>query len=95
MFGLDTSQYYYAIFILAIVIPIAWIRDIGRLSWTFAVGTFVILSTVIVVVCYCVSSLISFGPGPGIVAWNREGYIVTLGFVVYAYEGIGVVMPIM
>jgi solute carrier family 36 (proton-coupled amino acid transporter) len=29
------------------------------------------------------------------VAWNRAEYLVTLGFVVYAFEGIGVVMPIM
>jgi len=95
IFGLDTSKTYYAISLLCIIIPIAWVRDIGRLSWTFMIGNFVILGTVIVVSYYCISSLVENGPGPDLQALNRNSWLVTLGFVVYAYEGIGVVMPIM
>lgn len=57
IFGLNTSKTTYAVLLLCIIIPIAWVRDIGRLSWSFMLGNFVILSTVIVVSCYCISML--------------------------------------
>jgi amino acid permease len=71
IFGFNSPTFYYAAFILMICIPLAWIRDIGKLSWTFFVGNFVILATVIVVLCYCTSSLVANGPGPDLEFWNR------------------------
>lgn len=64
IFGLDTSKAYYAVLVLMICIPIAWIRDIGKLSWTFMLGSFIILATVIVTCIYCISFLEQSGPGP-------------------------------
>ena len=96
IYGINSSKLTWSIIMLAIAIPLAWVRDIGKLSFTFMIGIFIIMFTVIVVSGYCISIISEQGgPAPGIVAWNRSEYLVTLGFVVYAFEGIGVVMPIM
>lgn len=95
IYGVDSPKLWYAIIVLSMCIPLAWIRDLGKLSWTFMIGTFVICVTVIVVVCYCTTSLVNNGTAEGVVAFNKSSFLITLGFVFYAYEGIGVVMPIM
>ena len=35
------------------------------------------------------------GPGPDIVAYNQSGFWSTVGFVIYSFEGIGIVMPVL
>ena len=57
VFGLDTSKAMYAVIVLCILIPLAWVRDLGRFSFSFMIGNSVILFTVIVVSGYCISIL--------------------------------------
>jgi hypothetical protein len=43
----------------------------------------------------CLNLIKSNGYGPGIQIFDFNGFWTTLGFSVYAFEGIGVIMPVM
>ena len=67
----------------------------AKFSFTFMIGTFLILCTAIFVMVYACKLLSANGLGEGIVFINEAGYISTLGLTIYCYEGIGIVMPVM
>lgn len=74
---------------------IAWVEDIKRFSVTFLVGNILIFLTIVTVSIYCIWLLSVDGPGPGLVAYDPNGFWATVGFAIYSYEGIGIVMPIL
>jgi len=81
---------------LAILIPISWVRNISKFSFTFLIGNSLILATIIIVTTVLSLRLYDNGSfGPGIVPLNKHEFWSMVGFSCYAYEGIGVVMPIM
>ena len=57
VFRINSSKAVFACAILCILVPIAWVRDIGKFSFTFMLGNFLILFTVLVVTFYCVGIL--------------------------------------
>ena len=84
---------------MCILIPIAWVRNISKFSFTFLLGNTLILTTVIIVSVVLVQTFINREPGekfgPDIVPLNYQSYWSMVGFSCYCYEGIGVVMPVM
>ena len=78
-----------------VLVPIAWVRNIAKFSFTFLIGNLCIMSTVVIVSVYMTKDVYETGFGPGLVAMNHDSYWSMVGFSIYAYEGIGVVMPIM
>lgn len=52
-FLLDTGMWIYAVPLISILTPFAWVRDIAKFSFTFMAGNFMILLTVIVVSVQC------------------------------------------
>jgi proton-coupled amino acid transporter len=59
-------------------------------------GTFLILITTLVVTGFCIQMIMTREePVQGFIPLNRSGFWDMVGFAVYTYEGIGVVMPIM
>lgn len=84
---------------MCILIPIAWVRNISKFSFTFLLGNTLILTTVIIVSVVLIHTFINREPGekfgPDIVPLNSDHYWSMIGFSCYAYEGIGVVMPVM
>ena len=75
--------------------PLSWVRKIQKFSIAFILGNFLILLTVCVIFGFCFKFLYENGPGPGFVPINYSLFWNTVGFAVYSFEGIGVVMPIM
>ena len=62
---------------------------------TFLVGNLLIFTTVLVVSGYCFYELAENGPGPGLTAFDSNGFWAMVGFAIYSYEGIGIVMPVL
>lgn len=97
VFGYEADIWVFAGALMCILIPIAWVRDIGKFSFTFLLGNLLILSTVIIVSIVLLIKLKGSGGefAESIEAINGNEYWAMIGFSCYAYEGIGVVMPIM
>jgi amino acid permease len=72
------------------------LRDIGKFSFAFMVGNFIILFTICVVVFYCLKQIeLHKGLGPNLSIFDPASYLTTVGFAIYSFEGIGIVIPIM
>lgn len=93
---IETPQWPYFVLVLSVLTPIAWVEDIKKFSFTFLVGNLLILTTIISVSGYCAYLLTQQdGLGPKLSAYNPEGFWATVGFAIYSYEGIGIVMPVL
>lgn len=93
--GIVTPVWPYFTVICIILTLIAWVEDIKRFSITFLVGNLLIMLTIITVSIYCVFQISANGPGPNLVAYDPSGFWATVGFAIYSYEGIGIVMPVL
>ena len=93
--GVEVWIWHVAFGMWCILIPIAWVRNISRFSFTFLLGNLCIFSTVVIVSLYISKDFYKNGFGPNLKTINYDGYWSMVGFSCYAYEGIGVVMPIM
>lgn len=95
-FETDSSIWYYATLVFLIYTPLAWVRNISKFSFTFLIGNLLIVATVLLILYFAFDLLFTQGGGgPGLVKFNETGYLTMIGFSVYTFEGIGVVMPIM
>ena len=96
LFEIKSSCVPFLILVVCILWPIAWVNNIAKFAFTYMLGNLLILMTIIVVCVYCGLLLTqNHSVGPGLKAYNKDGFWLMVGFSIYAYEGIGVVMPIM
>ena len=74
---------------------LAWVRNISKFKYTFLFANIVIIFTVCVTCYYSSMKLKTDGLGPDVEAINYNGMLSMLGFSIYTYEGIGIIMPCM
>ena len=100
---IETATWPYFVAALGFLTPIAWVEDIKKFSFTFLLGNLLILTTIVSVSSYCIwlMSLAAddnnqehHAPEP-VPAFIPSGFWATVGFAIYSYEGIGIVMPIL
>ena len=95
MFGQEVSLWQAATPMLCILVPVVWVRDISKFTFTFLAGNLLIVTTVVIVMVVMVMKYAEKGVGDGLQTINQESIWTMVGFSVYVYEGIGVIMPIM
>lgn len=94
--GADSSVAIYAAIILVSYTLLSWIRNLGALSFTFLIGTVLIMVTCTFVMIKATGILLGDAPLPDDVPFVvPSGVMNTLGFMIYSYEGIGIVMPVL
>lgn len=75
--------------------PVAWARNFAKFSFTYMLGNFLVLVVVTMLVAQSLKQLVAEGPSETVETWNESGFLPMVGFAIYSYEGIGLVMPIM
>jgi len=78
---------------LVILLPCAMIRDISKLSGTALVADFFIMLGLIVLYYFDIFTLATHGIAD-IHLFNSKDYVLFLGTAAFAFEGIGLVIPI-
>ena len=87
-------------FVLAqapLFIPLSWIRSMRTLGWTSALANALIAAGLAAILAWAAVGWADAPPRPGgfaAPAYNAAGFPLFLGTAVYAYEGIGMVVPI-
>jgi len=85
----------YGVVLVCLLSMLAWVRNIAVFSFTFLIANILLLSTVVIVCAYSTSKLITDGINESVEAINLKGVWTMLGFAVYVFEGIGILMPVM
>ncbi|KAI8352870.1 transmembrane amino acid transporter protein-domain-containing protein [Choanephora cucurbitarum] len=85
---------YYIWIILAVIIPLCWVRKIAKLSPTAIIGDVFIAFGLICVLYFCSSQINDHGVGPNLVMVNQNTFGLMIGTAIFSYEGIGMVLPI-
>jgi proton-coupled amino acid transporter len=79
------------------------VRKIEKFAFTHIIADFLILITTITICIYNIMKIKNPDPNPKIGGWAPDGvyainpntWLNMVGFSVYSYEGIGIILPIM
>jgi solute carrier family 36 (proton-coupled amino acid transporter) len=93
---IDSNPYMFAWLLMIILTPLACVRNIAKFSFTFLIGVLMILISFFVVSTLCFKEIYDSGHiGTGTQMFNSSNFSLAIGFSIFNFEGIGVVMPIM
>lgn len=70
-------------------------KRLEKFSFAYATGTYIIVVVCVIVGVYCTMLIGESGIGQNVVVYKDNSFWTTVGFSIYVYEGIGVLMPIM
>ncbi|ORX40275.1 transmembrane amino acid transporter protein-domain-containing protein [Kockovaella imperatae] len=79
---------------LIVFLPLAMIRNITKLSGTALVADAFILIGLVYIGANEISTLVKHGVAPDVVLFNSQSFPLLIGTAVFAFEGIGLVIPI-
>ncbi|KAF7720658.1 neutral amino acid transporter [Apophysomyces ossiformis] len=85
---------YYIWMVVAVIIPITWVRKIARLSYAAIVADVFILFGLVSVLYFCSDRIATHGVGQNIRMINGNDFALMIGTAIFSFEGIGMVLPI-
>jgi solute carrier family 36 (proton-coupled amino acid transporter) len=95
VFSIESPIWLYGILICSLITPLTWVRKIKKFSFTFMIGIIMVLTTLTITVGFASKQISTEGVAPGVQAYNKEGASAIIGYSIFAFEGIGIVMPVM
>lgn len=93
----DLDIFWFILFQACVLTPLSLIRDITKLSLLALLANVFIFVGLITILCYTVRELAenSFQPGGGIYyLFNKSEFSLFIGVAIFAFEGIGLIIPI-
>ncbi|KAI9363145.1 transmembrane amino acid transporter protein-domain-containing protein [Pilaira anomala] len=88
------EQKYYMWMPLIILIPLALVRHIAKLSFTAIIADVFILFGLVVTLYFTADQLSTHGVGPNVAAVNPTNFALMIGTATFSFEGIGLIIPI-
>ena len=89
------SLWTYGVFYIALLASLACVRKITKFNFAFVFAVSCLMSSSFIVIYYSSIHIYHHGINKDVVAINPEGMWSMVGFSIFFYEGIGVLMPIM
>lgn len=94
--GVDFNNIWtYGTFYIVIFSSLATVRNIARFNFAFIFGNLCLISSILIIIYYSVVKIDHDGINKEVVALNPDSMMSMVGFSIFAFEGIGVLMPIM
>ena len=94
--GVTISPWWFMLICMAIYVPLVFVRKIEVFAVTHLFGDIMIIVTIVVVCIYAGIEIGDHGfDTSGVAFLNTQLWPDAIGFSVYAFEGIGVILPIM
>ncbi|AET40162.1 Avt4p Ecym_5408 [Eremothecium cymbalariae DBVPG len=94
----DIPMAYMLLLQLIIFIPLSFVRNVSKLSLSSLLANFLIICGLFIVVLYSAKHLIvdlSFKPEEGVIfLFNSKKWTLFVGTAIFAYEGIGLIIPV-
>ena len=81
--------------VVALLTMMAWVRNIAKFSFIFLFANTLIFCAIIIIITYSSVKIHADGISPDVVPLNTKGMWSMVGFSIYTYEGIGILMPVM
>lgn len=91
--NIEYPLYYYVIFETICFAPMSLIRNITKLSLAALLANVFILTGIITIIFYTSKDLITVGPSE-IKYFNKDNWTLFIGVAIFAFEGIGLVIPV-
>ncbi|KAI1849087.1 hypothetical protein JX266_005048 [Neoarthrinium moseri] len=79
---------------VAVLIPLAWIRNISKLGPAALLADVFIMIGVTYIYYYDIGTLASEGIHESVVLFNPDSYTLMIGSAIFTFEGIGLILPI-
>ena len=95
-FGVDFNNIWtYGTFFIVVLSCLASVRNIARFNFAFIFANLCLISSILIIIYYSLVKINHNGINKEVVALNTNGMWSMAGFAIFAFEGIGVLMPIM
>lgn len=92
-FNLEYPLYYFVIFETICFAPMSLVRNITKLSLAALLANVFILSGIATIIFYSTKDLIEHGPSP-VKLFNKDDWSLFIGVAIFAFEGIGLIIPV-
>jgi amino acid permease len=93
--NVETEYWYFGLMCFLIYTPLCWVRNLEKFNSTHIFADVIIFVTAIVVIVYTIIYAAKNPIGEGIEVFNSNTFLNVIGFAVYSYEGIGIIIPVM
>jgi solute carrier family 36 (proton-coupled amino acid transporter) len=93
-FGVDIDRNYFAIFCFFLFSSLCFVRKIEIFAATHVFADVMILLAIIIIVVFGSINLGTNGRNNGVPFINTATFTDAIGFSVYAFEGIGMILPV-
>ncbi|CCE61970.1 hypothetical protein TPHA_0B02980 [Tetrapisispora phaffii CBS 4417] len=94
----DFNISYLMIFQLIVFIPLSFVRNVSKLSLTSLMANFMIMGGLLIVLFFCIKHLfidLQMKPEAGVIyGFNPDLWSVFIGTAIFAFEGIGLIIPV-
>lgn len=93
--GVKIEHWWIGVFCFVIYTPLTWVRKLQKFARFHVFADFTVLTALFVILCYtCVYYGDAGGFSHDIEPFNDSNFLIFVGTAVYAFEGVGIVLPV-